>query len=167
MKIKIVAAVAVTALLVIGANGQGAGGAGGTAGSGTGGTATGGATGTGTSGGVVNGVNAVPNNPSGINSGVVTPIPNQGNRNILVTPPVNPNTPIVGNGMGTNNLSLGSNSLALGTNNLRLGSNQFALRTNGLGKNFLTPTGPNGSGFLSNSLPPNPNASTNIILLNP
>ena len=168
MKIKIVAAIAVTAFLVMGANGQGTGGAGGagaggTAGSGIAGTATG----TATSGGVVNGVNTVPNNPSGIYSGVVTPIPNQDNRNILVTPPVNPNTPIVGNGMGANNIGLGLNNLALATNNVRVGSNQFALRTNGLGKNNLTPTGPNGSGFLSNSLPPNPNASTNIILLNP
>jgi hypothetical protein len=175
MKINILATIALTALLAVSANGQGAGGAGGagaggTSGTGTGGTATSGTTGTGTS----SGVNSVPNNPAvvnpRINSGVVTVPPNQDNvnqGNITLAPPVNPNTPVVGNGMGANNLNLGSNNLAIGTNGLGLGSNQFALRTNGLGTNFLTPTGSNGSGFLSNNVFINPTASTNRVLLNP
>jgi hypothetical protein len=56
----------------------------------------------------------------------------------------------------------------LGTNaGIGMGSNQFALRTNGLGTNFLAPTGSNGSRFfLSNNIPISPLA-TNRILLNP
>ena len=103
----------------------------------------------------------------GVNSGVISPgnpIPG----NVTITPPVNPNTPVVGGGIGANNLNMGSNNVALGTNDLgNLGSNQFALRTNGLGTNFLTPTGPNGSGFLSNNIPVTPLINSNGILLNP
>ena len=146
MKTKILAAIAVTAMLALGANGQSAGG---TAGSGT---AAGVGTITGTSSGV-NGVNTVPNNPNVI----VTPNPNQG----TLAPPVNPNTPVVGGGMAPNNLGMGSNNLALGSNTIALGSNQFALRTNGIQPTPLTPTGPNGSGFN------NPTANTNRILLRP
>ena len=165
MNIKILAAIAVSGLLAMGANGQGAGGAGagGTAGAGTSG-ANGGSIGT------SDGVNTAPGNPGvvnpGINSGVITPVnPNQGSVNI--PPPLNPNTPVVGQGMPPNNLNLGSNNLGLGSNNFRLGSNQFALRTNGLGTNFLTPTGPNGSRVLSNNVFVNPTAGTNAILLRP
>jgi hypothetical protein len=171
MKIKILATIAVAASLAIAANGQGAGGAGGAGGSGAGAGGTAGAGTSGTSGsvggapatsggGINSGVNGVT-----VNGSIVTPAnPNPG---VQLPPPVNPNTPIVGQGMGANNMTLGSNNLAMGTNAVGLGSNQFALRTNGLGTNFLAPTGPNGSRILSNNIPVNPPAATNSILLRP
>lgn len=168
MKITILTTFAVSALLAIAAHGQGAGGAGGagaggTAGAGTGGAATSGSTGIGTAGGVQT---APGNNNNGVTPGVVTPA--NPNPAVTITPPVNPNTPVVGGGMGANNLNMGPNNLSMGTNRLTLGSNQFALRTNGLnlGTNSLAPTGSNGSRyFLSNNVPVNPVAATNRILL--
>jgi len=160
MKIKILAAITVSALLAIGANGQGAGGTGASG-------ATGGTTGNGTSGGMNTGPgNSGSVNP-GINSGVITPAnPNQSGVNL--PPPVNPNTPVIGQSMPPNNLNIASNNLALGTNGVGLGSNQFAFRTNGLGTNFLTPTGPNsGNRVLSNNVFVNPTAGTNRVLIQP
>jgi hypothetical protein len=66
---------------------------------------------------------------------------------------------MVGGGLGANNLGMASNNLAIG-------SNQFALRTNGLGTNFLTPTGTNSNRILSNNVLIGP-LNTNRVLLNP
>ena len=164
MKTQTLAAITVVAFVAIGAHGQGAGGA---SGAGTSGTSTSG------------GVNTAPGisgigNPGtvspGINSGtIITPAnpanPNQSGVNL--PPPINPNTPVIDQGMAPNNLNLGSNNLSLGTNAFGVGSNQFAFRTNGLGTNFLTPTGPNNSRVLSNNVFVNPTAGTNVILLQP
>jgi hypothetical protein len=164
MKIKILATITASAFLALAASGQGTGRAGG-------GASTGGSTGAGTSSGAA----TAPANPGtinprgapGINSGVVVGPGNPVPGNVTITPPVNPNTPVAGAGVGANNLNMGSNNITLGTNATGLGSNQFALRTNGLGTNFLTPTGPNnGSRVFSNSFLQGP-AQTNVILLRP
>jgi hypothetical protein len=167
MKIKYFATVSLAAFLALAANGQGAGGAaGGSAGVGT----SSGGTAPGTTGGFGgNSVSIAPganqNNPT---TGAPTPS-NPGNIS-PVNPVRNPNgnTPVVGGGLGANNIGMGTNNLALGTNNAigTIGSNQFAIRSNNFNSlrnnnNLLTPTGrTNGNAvFLT--------TNGNAVLINP
>lgn len=111
--------------------------------------------------------------------------------------PVNPsrfpngNTPVVGGGLGANNLGFGTNNITLGTNAVGLiGSNQFSIRSNNLsnlsptgrtngasvtltnGNAVLIGSGPNGGAtFVTPNQPNvifvNPENGNNAILINP
>jgi hypothetical protein len=74
----------------------------------------------------------------------------------------NGNSPVVGAGLGANNLGMATNNLGVSTNGLGMGQNQFGIRSNNgvaqspilsnnaVRPNTLTPTGTNNNRILLN-----------------